>query len=161
MSADVASAVCRAATSVHWTWFTARCSTLKSDARYTSNTVFDSFPWPQTPTLTDVKAVAKASLALRSLRSQVKSKHKSSLRDLYRTLDLPGDQPLKTAQGKLDDAVRRAYGMSAKDNILAFLLSQNLRLAQLEEEGVVIQGPGLPTVVTSQEGLVSEDAISA
>ena len=146
---------------IHWTWFTARCSTLKSDARYTSNTVFDSFPWPQTPTLADVKAVADAAVALRTLRNQLKAKHKKSLRDLYRTLELPGDQPLKTAQEKLDAAVRKAYGMTAKDDILSFLLTQNLQLAQLEEDGVLIQGPGLPTVVTSQKGLVTKDAISA
>src|SRR5262249_37298382 len=34
---------------IHWEWFVARCSTLKGDFRYTSDTVFDSFPWPQSP----------------------------------------------------------------------------------------------------------------
>src|ERR1041385_4177597 len=29
---------------LHWEWFKARCSTLKGDFRYTSDTVFDSFP---------------------------------------------------------------------------------------------------------------------
>ena len=33
--------------SAHWAWLRARCSTLKRDWRYTSRTVFDSFPWPQ------------------------------------------------------------------------------------------------------------------
>ena len=32
---------------IHWAWFMARCSTLKGDFRYTSDTVFDTFPWPQ------------------------------------------------------------------------------------------------------------------
>ena len=32
---------------IHWAWFKARCSTLKGDFRYTSDTVFDAFPWPQ------------------------------------------------------------------------------------------------------------------
>jgi hypothetical protein len=32
---------------IHWAWFIARCSTLKDDFRYTSDTVFDTFPWPQ------------------------------------------------------------------------------------------------------------------
>ena len=35
---------------LHWLWFTARCSTLEERPRYTSDTVFDSFPWPQAPT---------------------------------------------------------------------------------------------------------------
>ncbi len=31
----------------HWEWFKARCSTLGTGFRYTSDTVFDTFPWPQ------------------------------------------------------------------------------------------------------------------
>src|SRR5207244_2738410 len=50
--------------SLHWVWFTERCSTLKSDPRYTSNTVFDSFPWPQNPSVTAVKKVACAAVSL-------------------------------------------------------------------------------------------------
>jgi hypothetical protein len=36
----------------HWAWFTNRCSTLTGRFRYTSKTVFDSFAWPQKPSLT-------------------------------------------------------------------------------------------------------------
>ncbi|MDB5438125.1 MAG: modification methyltransferase-related protein [Caulobacteraceae bacterium] len=146
---------------IHWTWFTARCSTLTERPRYTSNTVFDSFPWPQTPRLADVKAVADAAVALRALRKQLKVKHRKSLRDIYRTLDLPGEQPLKTAQAKLDAAVRKAYAMPNKADPLTFLLNLNLELAQQEDDGISIQGPGLPSVVTSRAGLVTKDAISA
>jgi MmeI, target recognition domain len=32
---------------IHWAWFKSRCSTLKGDFRYTADTVFDAFPWPQ------------------------------------------------------------------------------------------------------------------
>jgi hypothetical protein len=144
---------------IHWAWFTARCSTLKSDSRYTSNTVFDSFPWPQAPALADVKAVAEAAVALRTLRNQLKVKHNKSLRDLYRTLDLPGDQPLKTAQGRLDATIRKAYGMPDKADILTHLLSLNQSLAQNEDDGLGIQGPGIPSTVTSRDGLVTTDAI--
>lgn len=37
--------------SVLWEWFVNRCSTLKADFRYTSDTVYDSFPWPSLKTL--------------------------------------------------------------------------------------------------------------
>jgi hypothetical protein len=37
--------------SLHWEWFVARCSTLGGTFRYTSDTVFDTFPWPQFPEL--------------------------------------------------------------------------------------------------------------
>lgn len=39
---------------VHWRWFVERCSTLKGDFRYTSTTVYDTFPWPQSPTLEQI-----------------------------------------------------------------------------------------------------------
>lgn len=145
---------------VHWSWFTARCSTLTERPRYTSNTVFDSFPWPQNPTLDQVKAVADAAVALRTLRNELKVKHNKSLRDIYRTLDLPGDQPLKTAQANLDVAVRQSYSMPDKINPLSFLLSLNSQLSQNEDDGLTVQGPGLPAIVTSREGLVTSDAIT-
>lgn len=55
---------------LHWQWFTERCSTMKADWRYTSNTVFDSFPWPQAPSIKSIAAVAEAAVALRALRCQ-------------------------------------------------------------------------------------------
>ena len=36
--------------SSHWLWFITKCSKLKSDFNYTSSSVFDPFPWPQSPT---------------------------------------------------------------------------------------------------------------
>src|SRR6185436_371621 len=54
--------------SFHWEWFRARCSTMKADPRYTSDTVFDSFAWPQEPTRESVRAVAHAAVELRAKR---------------------------------------------------------------------------------------------
>ncbi len=53
---------------LHWAWTVARGSTLKGDQNYTSDTVFDTFPWPQSPTKKQMRAVADAALALRQLR---------------------------------------------------------------------------------------------
>src|SRR5258707_5154292 len=72
---------------IHWVWFTNRCSTLTGRFRYTSNTVFDSFPWPQGPTLKAVNKVAKAAVKLRILRRTFMHNHDLSLRELYRALD--------------------------------------------------------------------------
>jgi hypothetical protein len=96
---------------IHWQWFVARCSTLKSDFRYTSNTVWDSFPWPQKPSLVAAKAVAAAAVDLRTKRADLMKRHHRSLRELYRLMEVPGENPLKDAHGKLDAAVRAAYGM--------------------------------------------------
>lgn len=144
---------------IHWVWFVERCSTIKSDPRYTSNTVFDSFPWPQEPTLNQVKKVAKKAVELRKLRESLREKHNLSLRDLYRSLELPGTHPLKTAHEELDFAVREAYGMTKKTDPLDFLLELNGKVVAAEKAGKTIQGPGLPSVVTDPKPFISKDCI--
>jgi len=129
---------------IHWGWFTARCSTLKGDFRYTSNTVFNSFPFPQSPTLAEIKKVAAAAVKLRQLRRKVMAENQWSLRELYRTLDLPGDNPLRRAQKELDNAVRKAYKMKGKEDILKFLLARNKDVAAREAQGLPVVAPGLP-----------------
>jgi hypothetical protein len=47
---------------IHWSWFIATCSKLKGDFRYTPESVFDTFPWPQKPKHEDIKAVAEAAV---------------------------------------------------------------------------------------------------
>lgn len=129
---------------LHWSWFTERCSTMKADPRYTSNTVFDSFPWPQSPTKTVVREVAEAGAALRNKRRELMQAHNMTLRELYRTLELPGAHPLKDATATLDAAVRKAFGISKKANPLQFLLELNQQLLGMEQAGLPVTGPGLP-----------------
>ncbi|MDA0203986.1 MAG: N-6 DNA methylase [Acidobacteria bacterium] len=71
---------------IHWLWFTERCSSLGATPRYTSTTVYDSFPWPQTPSLTHVREVARAAADVRALRAQLMEDHDLTLRELYRSL---------------------------------------------------------------------------
>lgn len=144
---------------VHWEWFKARCSTLKGDFRYTSDTVFDTFPWPQKPSEEAVRSVAGAAVALRSLRHRLMKEMGGTLRDLYRSLDLPGQNPLRDAQNALDTAVRAAYGMKSEEDVLAFLLKLNLALAAKEEKGEEIVGPGLPPGIGNPREFVSEDCV--
>lgn len=145
---------------IHWIWFVNRCSTLTERFRYTSNTVFDTFPWPQEPTAKAVKSVAAAAVTLRAKRNELRSKHKLSLRELYRSLDLPGDHPLKAAHAALDDAVRAAYGMSSSADPLAYLLDLNAEVADAEAIGEVVQGPGLPTSIDNPSAYVTKDCIA-
>ena len=144
---------------IHWVWFVNRCSTLKGDPRYTSNTVFDSFPWPQSPTVKAVQKIAKAAAALRKLRRELKQKHDLSFRELYRTLELPGASPLKDAHEKLDQVVREAYHMNKSDDVLAFLLDLNRTVANREDAGEAVIGPGLPPIVKDKSKFVSEDCL--
>jgi SAM-dependent methyltransferase len=144
---------------IHWAWFVARCSTLKGDFRYTSNTVFDSFPFPQSPTLAQAKKVAAAAVKLRQLRRKVMTENQWSLRELYRTLDLPGDNPLRKAQAELDAAVREAYGMKAKDDPLKFLLELNFEVADRETKSLPVVAPGLPPVAKNASEFITDDCV--
>jgi hypothetical protein len=64
---------------IHWSWFIATCSKLKGDFRYTPESVFDAFLWPQKPKHEDIKAVAEAAVTLRALRQETMRKLNYSL----------------------------------------------------------------------------------
>jgi hypothetical protein len=144
---------------IHWAWFTAKCSTLTARFRYTSDTVFDTFPWPQSPTLAQVKAVAEAAVSLRALRREIMAANGWSLRELYRTLETPGTNRLRVAQAALDSAVRAAYCMKDREDTLAFLLKLNLDLSPKESLGESITPPGLPAFISSAEDFTTADCI--
>lgn len=136
---------------LHWTWFTNRCSTLASRFRYTSNTVFDSFPWPQNPTKPKALSVAKASRGVRKVRRSLMQKHDLSLRELYRSLEDPGVHPLKDAQIKLDKAVASCYGFTIGADYLESLLRLNFKLCEQEALDNDISGPGLPSTFNTSD----------
>lgn len=146
---------------LHWHWFTARCSTMKSDPRYTSNTVWDSFPWPQNPTQSAVRQVADAAVAFRKTRDELAYKHNRSLRELYRSLELPGKSPLKDAQNALDEAVQAAYEMKEHSDALAFLLALNVELSDVEKTGGAVRSAGLPEFITDRASFVTGDALTS
>jgi hypothetical protein len=82
-----------------------------------------------------------------------------SLRDLYRTLDEPGSNPLRDAHAKLDAAVRAAYAMPKDADILAFLLDLNQSCAAKEAAGQAITPPGLPLPAADHAAFVTDDCI--
>ena len=146
---------------IHWLWRLERCSTLKRDFRYTSTTVYNSFPWPQAPSLAQVRAVARTAVDLRELRRDLMQEHGYTLRELYRTLELPGDNPLKQAHTRLDTAVRKAYKMKAKANVLESLFTLNRLLVEKEATLQKVVGPGLPPAVKDASKFITEDCIMA
>ena len=147
----------------HWQWFIEKCSKMKSDFRYTPESVFDTFPWPQSPTVKQVQAVADAGREIRRVRAEALSsgpaKIKGGLRALYRTLELPGANPLKDAHAALDAAVLAAYGFSAKKDLLAQLLALNLEVAAKIERGDPVTAPGVPKNYLDAKELVTTDCI--
>ena len=147
--------------SIHACWFHERCSNLKSDPRYTPETVWNTFPWPQGPTREQVLAVAEAGREVRRVRDQHLGK--GGLRALYRTLELPGKNPLRDAHSALDAAVMDAYGFDAKQDLLAQILALNLEVAAKEAKGEAVQGPGVPGCIedADEAGLITDDCIRA
>ena len=129
---------------IHWNWFKARCSTLKGDWRYTSNTVFDSFPWPQSPTKEQVKKVSDSAAALRIARNSTMARYGWGLRELYKAMEDSEENPVTSCQADLDSAVLEAYGFKKKDNPLEKLLSLNYELHEKEQDEIYVRGPGLP-----------------
>jgi hypothetical protein len=142
----------------HYAWFHAKCSNMKSDPRYTSESVFDTFPWPQNPSEQDAIAVATAARKLRKVRGDSAS-HNVNLQELYRTLDLPGKSPLKDAHDELDKAVLKAFGFSEKQDLLQQLLDLNKICSQSSLAGQNTIGPGIPSSVKKPKTLVSVDFI--
>ncbi len=144
---------------LHTQWFWAKCSNFKSDPRYTPESVFDTFPWPQSPTAKQVEAVAMAAVAVRRVRSEALAVTTGGLRAVYRTLELPGKHPLKDAHAALDAAVLAAYGFTPKKDLLAQLLALNLAVSAKEKAGHPVTSPGIPTTYTTPEKLITDDCI--
>jgi len=144
---------------LHWLWFTEKCSSLGGTFRYTANTVWDTFPWPQNPTEKQIQKIAKVSKALRDERNTILEKNNSTLREIYRILEKPGKNKLKDLHTDLDNAVIEAYGFDGKKDILQQLLELNEKISQLEIEGKVVLSPGLPDWIVDKQKYISDDCV--
>ena len=149
---------------IHWSWFKEKATTLEERLNY-NTIIFDTFPWPQTPTEAQIKKVALAAKTLREERTKTMQQHKMSLRDLYRLLEQPGKNPIKDLHAALDKAVLEAYGFNTKektistDFILENLLALNHEVAAKEKRKEEVQAPGLPEWIKNKEAYVSEDCV--
>lgn len=144
----------------HWQWFRRTSSKLKSDYRFGEN-VWNTFPWPQSPTKKQVLAVAEAGREIRRIRAEVLPTLKGGLRALYRTLELPGRSELKDAHAALDAAVLDAYAFAPAADLLAQLLDLNLTLAATLARGDPATPPGIPPDYPTPADLVTGDCIGA
>jgi hypothetical protein len=93
------------------------------------------------------------------VRAENLPKIKGGLRALYRTLELPGANPLKDVHAALDAAVLEAYGFSPKKDLLAQLLELNLAVARRIDAGEPVVAPGIPPGYPQPEKLVTDDCI--
>jgi hypothetical protein len=143
--------------SLHWAWLKAKGGKLRSAGfRYTSD-VWKTFPWPQRPHSSTVANVAAAALELRETRRVLMHANGWSLRKLYQAADVPGPRSLEHAQAHLDTAVAAAYEFPTARDPLEFLLELNLALAEGEQQGDAVCGPGLPPGLDANDPRWSSD----
>lgn len=145
----------------HWRWFTEKASTLKSDYRYTPDSVFDTFPFPQQPTPAQVQAVAEAARALHEYRRRFMqaTDREMTLRKLYSSLDAQGKNPLRDLHSTLDAAVLVAYGFDPVVDVLTQLFVLNETVATRIKEGAPTTAPGIPADFPQPETLISTGCI--
>lgn len=96
---------------------------------------------------------------MRKARARALKTVEGGLREVYRMLELPGDNRLKDAHAALDEAVMEAYGFSADEDLLGQLLELNLVVAERIEHGEKVTGPGIPEWYPTPKELVTEDCI--
>jgi hypothetical protein len=118
----------------HRAYFEERCSKMRVDPRYTSRTVFDTFPWPQAPTDEAVGMVVDAVEKLIDLRED-RLAQGITLEKQYNSLREPGRNPLRDCQDELDRAVAVTYGFAPDEDVLAQLLALNESIAEEEARG--------------------------
>lgn len=146
--------------STHWIWFATKCSKFKSDFRYTPASVFHTFPWPQTPSAKQIEAVAAGGREVRRIRTEALPSIKGGLRALYRTLELPGANPLKAAHATLDAAVLAAYGFNPRADVLGQVLALNREVAARLAGGARVEAPGIPSNFPAPTKLITGDCIA-
>lgn len=144
--------------SFHWKWYEEKCSTLGEQLRYTTTSIWDTFPWPQEPTQKQIEKVAKASKALRDARNEAMKNHVMALLDLYRVLE-KGGHKINDLQKELDNAVLDAYGFDEKKDWLGQLLELNLTITAKEKQKQPVQVPGLPEWVKDKKKYISDDCV--
>ncbi|MEM1279284.1 MAG: DNA methyltransferase [Cyanobacteria bacterium P01_H01_bin.152] len=126
---------------VHREWFEAQSSTLEDRIRYTPNSCFETFPFPQTPTADIVQAIRDQALQLHHYRSEQMEQKQWGITKLYNAyFDEPASQLYKLHK-QLDALVLQAYGFRPDDDLLEKLLALNLDLAEKEKRGEPVVGP--------------------
>jgi hypothetical protein len=105
--------------------------------------LLNTFPWPETPQKKAMLAVVEAGREVRRIRAEALPTIKGGLRELYRTLECSGANPLKAAHAALDKTVLAAYGFHPAKDLLALLMDLNQSVAANIEHGRPVTAPGL------------------
>ena len=109
---------------VHMAWMRAVCGRIKSDYRYTSDIVYNNFPWcePTEEQKAKIEQTAQAILDARALYPDC------SLADLYDEIAMPPE--LRKAHQANDKAVMQAYGFWGKINTESECVAELMKMYQ-------------------------------
>ena len=129
---------------IHRIWIKAQSSTLEDRTRYTPNTCFETFPFPQKPSRELVEKIRQTAGELHEYRSQQMEKKQWGITKLYNQFFNEPSSQLYQLHQKLDKLVMEAYHFQADDDILEKLLTLNLELAEKEKRGETVIGPWSP-----------------
>lgn len=130
--------------SVHRIWLHAQKSTLEDRTRYTHDTIFETFPFPQLVSADQVAKIRQAMGDLNTYRNTLMLERNLGITDLYNAyFDEPASQ-LAKLHAALDAQVLKAYGWSSNDDLLSNLLDLNQELAEREAAGEAVVGPWAP-----------------
>ncbi len=89
---------------MHMAWMRYTCGRMKSDYQYSSQIVYNNYPWPQAPSARQRESVEAAARAVLDAREEFPS---ATLADLYDPLTMP--PILVKAHSELDRAVDLCY----------------------------------------------------
>lgn len=120
--------------SVHGAWARSRSSTLEDRLRYTSSSVFETFPWPDPVPGNRRERVAEATSRVIQRRQEICTENSFGLTALYNLVDEGAYTGLKDLHKELDEAVAAAYGWPKAvahdaDEIVRRLLVLNREIA--------------------------------
>ena len=130
--------------SMHMAWVRSVCGRLKSDYRYSKDIVYNNFPWPETLSEKQRKAIEDGAKVILDVRATFSG---TTLAELYDPLSMPS--ALVKAHQALDRVVDKAY---VSDGGRASWSSDAERVAFLFNRYQAITAPLLP-VVKSKSGV--------
>jgi type II restriction/modification system DNA methylase subunit YeeA len=129
---------------IHRLWVKAQSSTLKGDTRYTHNTCFETFPFPQEVQGKIVEQIQAKAVELHEYRSQQMESKQWGITTLYNKFFNEPSSQLYKLHEQLDKLVMQAYKFKSNEDILTKLLTLNLELAEKEKQSQTVIGPESP-----------------
>lgn len=118
---------------VHRLWVKAQSSTLEDRTRYTHNTCFETFPFPQTPAEETVVQIRATAEKLHQYRNKEMEAKQWGITKLYNQFFNEPASELYRLHSRLDELAMEAYGFASWDDILEKLLELNRELARREK----------------------------